>query len=60
MGIAIGGGLAGVWAASAVLFREMYEGIANGRVVHEGSHRLVRGTVEIVQTLASLLTGAGH
>ncbi len=45
----------GVPAASAELFREMYEGIASGHVDHEPGRRLMRGTIEVAQTLAHLL-----
>jgi uncharacterized protein YbjT (DUF2867 family) len=50
----------GIPPASAELYREMYEGIANGQVDHEGGHRQVRGTTEIAVTLATLLAGAGQ
>lgn len=46
----------GIHAASAELYREMYAGIASGRVAYEGgSARSVRGTVDIGETLAALL-----
>lgn len=45
----------GIAAASAELYREMYEGIMAGRVAHEAGNKLVRGTVEVRDTLAALL-----
>lgn len=46
----------GISAATADLFREMYEGILAGRVASEGgAARTVRGTVEVDATLAKLL-----
>ena len=46
----------GISAPVAALFREMYEGIASGRVAYEGgAARSVRGTVEVGETLAALL-----
>ncbi len=46
----------GLSAPVADLFREMYAGIASGRVAYEGgSARQVRGSVEIAETLQGLL-----
>jgi uncharacterized protein YbjT (DUF2867 family) len=46
----------GISATVAGLFREMYEGIASGRVAYEGgAARSVRGTVDVGETLAALL-----
>jgi uncharacterized protein YbjT (DUF2867 family) len=45
----------GLPTAVALLYREMYEGIANGRVAPEAGNRTVRGSVEIGETLAALL-----
>lgn len=45
----------GISTAMAQLYREMYEGIASGRVAPETGHRTVRGTVEVRETLAALL-----
>jgi len=45
--------------AVAELFREMYAGVASGRVAYEGgSARHARGTVEIADTLKALLAAA--
>jgi len=44
----------GVHAASAELYREMYAGVASGRVAWEGA-RQTRGTVEVGDTLKALL-----
>jgi uncharacterized protein YbjT (DUF2867 family) len=46
----------GVSEAVAILYREMYEGIASGRVAPEPGQRVVRGTVEVRETLAALLS----
>ena len=49
---------AGVGKPAAELFREMYAGVASGRVDFEGgSARRVRGSIELADTLAALL---GH
>lgn len=46
----------GISAQVAELFREMYEGIAAGRVAPEGgAARAVRGSVPVEDTLRSLL-----
>jgi uncharacterized protein YbjT (DUF2867 family) len=45
----------GLSTAVALLYREMYEGIANGRVAPEAGNRTVRGSVEIGDTLGALL-----
>jgi uncharacterized protein YbjT (DUF2867 family) len=45
----------GMSAAIAELYREMYEGIISGLVAHEPGNKLVRGTVEVRDTLAALL-----
>ncbi len=46
----------GISAPIAELYREMYEGIAAGRVAHEGgSARALRGTVPVEETLRTLL-----
>jgi uncharacterized protein YbjT (DUF2867 family) len=48
----------GIGLPTAELFREMYAGVASGRVAYEGgSARHVRGTVELAETLAGL---TGH
>lgn len=48
----------GIGAEAAGLFREMYEGIANGKVAYEGKGaRLVRGGVDLEAALRGL--GAG-
>ncbi len=45
----------GLSTATALLYREMYEGIMNGRVAPEAGTRSVRGSVEVSETLAALL-----
>jgi uncharacterized protein YbjT (DUF2867 family) len=45
----------GISNAVARLYRDMYEGIATGHVAADPSNRLVRGSIEIGQTLASLM-----
>ncbi len=45
----------GLSTATALLYREMYEGIMNGRVAPEAGNRSVRGSVEVRETLAALL-----
>lgn len=46
----------GLSQAVAELYREMYAGIASGHVAYQGgAARLVRGTVDIAETLAGLL-----
>jgi len=45
----------GLSAAVAALYREMYEGIMNGRVAPEAGNRTVRGSVDISETLSALL-----
>lgn len=45
----------GLSTAVALLYREMYEGIVNGRVAPEAGNRAVRGSVEVGETLAALL-----
>jgi uncharacterized protein YbjT (DUF2867 family) len=45
----------GLSNAVARLYREMYEGIMNGRVAAEAGNRSVRGSVEVSETLATLL-----
>ncbi len=46
----------GIHKASAELYREMYAGIASGRVAPEGGvARQVRGSVDVGETLAALL-----
>ncbi|MEO7091619.1 MAG: NmrA family NAD(P)-binding protein, partial [Polyangiales bacterium] len=48
----------GLSATVADLYREMYEGIASGRVAYEGgSARSLRGTVDVGETLKALLPG---
>jgi len=50
----------GVSRAAAELYREMYAGIASGRVAFEGgAARAVRGTVELEDTLRTLVAAAG-
>jgi uncharacterized protein YbjT (DUF2867 family) len=50
----------GVSRAAAELYREMYAGIASGRVAFEGgTTRQVRGTVEVEDTLRTLVAAAG-
>lgn len=39
----------------ALLYREMYEGIMNGRVAPESGNRVVRGSVDVSETLSALL-----
>ncbi|MFN0245468.1 MAG: NmrA family NAD(P)-binding protein [Kofleriaceae bacterium] len=45
----------GLSKAVALLYREMYEGIASGRVASQAGNRTVRGSVEIGETLTALL-----
>lgn len=46
----------GVSAPVAELFREMYEGLTAGRVVHQGgSARVVRGSIPLEDTLRAML-----
>ncbi len=45
----------GMSTAAALLYREMYEGIASGRVAPEAGNRSLRGSVEISETLGALL-----
>lgn len=45
----------GISAATAELYREMYEGIASGHVIAEAGNRSTRGEVEIETTLRALL-----
>ncbi len=45
----------GISAAVAELYREMYEGIIRGRVAPEAGNRSVRGSVDVGDTLATLL-----
>jgi uncharacterized protein YbjT (DUF2867 family) len=45
----------GLSNAVAQLYREMYEGIMNGRVAPEAGNRIVRGSVDVSETLAALL-----
>ena len=50
----------GISAPVAALFREMYAGLASGHIAWEGgTARFVRGTVEIEDTLRSLLGATG-
>jgi uncharacterized protein YbjT (DUF2867 family) len=49
----------GVSRAAAELYREMYAGIASGRVAFAGgAARQLRGTVEVEDTLRSLIAGS--
>jgi uncharacterized protein YbjT (DUF2867 family) len=49
----------GVTRGGAELYREMFAGVASGRVGFEGGEaRLVRGTVEIADTLNALITAS--
>lgn len=45
----------GLSTAAALLYREMYEGIMNGRVAPETGARTIRGSIEIGETLGALL-----
>lgn len=49
----------GLSEGMALLYREMYEGIAAGRVAFEPGARVVRGTVDVRATLATLLRVSG-
>ena len=47
----------GIGAASAELYREMYAGMTSGHVGYEGGNlRRVRGTVELAETLAAIVS----
>jgi uncharacterized protein YbjT (DUF2867 family) len=51
----------GVSQAAAELFREMFAGIASGHIAWQGgAARQVRGTVDIAETLGTLLASSAH